>query len=325
MNELPWLFSQYATLRHARAAGRFPHALLIHAADGAGGEPLAVFASQLALCREPAPPCGRCRDCRQVQARQHPDLYWVAPEESKLIRVEQIRELSEQLALTAHGGAATVAVLQPADAMNAFAANALLKTLEEPRPGTTLILVTAVPWRLPATLISRCQRLRVRAPERAEALTWLTGQRGAQDWGAILDVIGNAPLQAVALDPEQVLRLREETLAGLRAARDGELDIAGTAERWGRDEHFELRLACIENWVTRRIEDWAAGGGSGGAVADEMRSSTHLSYAADAANMAPLLRLLDAVCELRRLALTAINRSLALQQLLWQCAREARY
>jgi DNA polymerase-3 subunit delta' len=319
--ELPWLFSHYAVLRQARAADRFPHALLLHAAEGAGGEPLALFAAQLALCREAAPPCGRCRDCRQVELRQHPDLYWVAPEESKLIRVEQIRELSEQLALTAHGGAATVAVLQPADAMNAFAANALLKTLEEPRPGTTLILVTAVPSRLPATLISRCQRLRVRTPERAEALAWLTSQRGPHDWDAVLDVIGNAPLTAAALDPEQVTRLRQETLAALRAAQAGGLDIAGTAERWARGEHFELRLACIENWLTGRIETCAAGAGGGDGRGGEMRSSTHLSYVADAANMAPLLRLLDAVYQLRRLALTAINRSLALEQLLWQCAR----
>jgi DNA polymerase-3 subunit delta' len=248
----------------------------------------------------------------------------VSPEESKLIRVEQIRELSEQLALTAHGGAATVAVLQPADAMNAFAANALLKTLEEPRPGTTLILVTAVPSRLPATLLSRCQRLRVRAPQRAEALAWLTAQRGAQDWDAVLDVIGNAPLQAVSLDPGEVARLRQETLTALRAARNGELDIAATAERWARGEHLELRLACIENWLTCRIDAWAAGAGAGADSGDEMRNSTHLSYPADAANMAPLLRLLDAVYELRRLALTAINRSLAVEQLLWQCAGEAR-
>jgi DNA polymerase-3 subunit delta' len=311
MTELPWLFSQYATLRQAQAGGRFPHALLIHAATGAGGEALALFAAQLALCRQPQPPCGSCRDCRQVELLQHPDLHWVTPEESKLIRVEQIRELTEQLSLTAHGGAASVAVLLPADAMNAFAANALLKTLEEPRPGTTLVLVTSVPSRLPATVISRCQRLRVRPPARAEALAWLTAQHGAKDWEAVLRVLGDAPLAAAAFEPAEVARLQGETLTALRAVATGDLDIPGTAERWARGEHLELRLACIENWLTGRIDSWAG----------EMRGSAHLSSAADAANMAPLLRLLDAVYELRRLTLTAINRSLALERLLWQCAR----
>ncbi len=88
-------------------------------------------------------------------------------EDSRQIRVEQIRELSEQLALTAHGGGATVALIAPADAMNANAANALLKTLEEPRAGVTLLLVASVPSRLPATILSRCQSLRHAAAHRA--------------------------------------------------------------------------------------------------------------------------------------------------------------
>jgi len=312
MSELPWLANAYAMLRQARAANRFPHALLIHAAAGAGGELLARFAAALALCRAPQPPCGVCRDCRQVAALQHPDLHWLTPtEDSKLIRIEQVRELSAELALTAHGGGAAVAVLWPADTLNAFAANALLKTLEEPRAGTTLILVTGAPSRLPATLRSRCQRLRVPDPTRAQSVAWLTAQRGPADWEAVLDVLGNAPLAALAHDPAAVAQLRADTVAALQAARRGELDIPATAERWTRGEHFELRLACIETWLTAQIEAWAG----------EMRSSAHLSSAADPANIAALLRLLDSVYELRRLALTAINRSLALERWLWQCTR----
>ena len=103
-----------------------------------------VSAAQLALCREPDAPRGRCRDCRLFGAAQHPDFIELHPiEDSKLIRVEQVRELSEQLVLTAHAGGATVALLSPADSMNANAANALLKSLEEPRAGVTLILVSA--------------------------------------------------------------------------------------------------------------------------------------------------------------------------------------
>src|SRR6185437_5929052 len=165
LSDAPWLAGPLAHLRRARSAGRFPAALLIQDQPGAGGAALARFAVRLALCRSAQPPCGQCRDCRQLAAAQHPDYLHVAPmEESRQIRVEQIRELAELLALSAHAGAATVALSEPADAMNANAANALLKTLEEPRAGVSLLLVTAVPSRLAATILSRCQRLRVPRP-----------------------------------------------------------------------------------------------------------------------------------------------------------------
>jgi DNA polymerase-3 subunit delta' len=95
---VPWLAPQIEQLRRARAAHRYPSGLLIHDERGAGGDALGRFAAQLALCREPDAPCGRCRDCRMFDVSQHPDFIEVRPiEDSKLIRVEQIRELSEQL------------------------------------------------------------------------------------------------------------------------------------------------------------------------------------------------------------------------------------
>jgi DNA polymerase-3 subunit delta' len=105
-----WLAPQIEQLQRARSANRFPTGLLIHDERGAGGEALARFAAQLALCREANAPCGHCRDCRQWLAGQHPDFIEIRPiEESKYIRVEQVRELAQDLCLTSHGGGATVA------------------------------------------------------------------------------------------------------------------------------------------------------------------------------------------------------------------------
>ena len=122
--------------RHAAAheAGRMPHALLIHEAPGTGGEWLAGWAAALVLCeRGKAAPCLDCTACRRVAAATHPDVNWLRPqEESRQIRIEQVRELSAELALTSHGGGYKVGIVTPADALNRFAANALLKTLEEP-------------------------------------------------------------------------------------------------------------------------------------------------------------------------------------------------
>ncbi|HVS77194.1 MAG TPA: DNA polymerase III subunit delta', partial [Steroidobacteraceae bacterium] len=175
-----WLGPQIASLRGAYAAGRLPHALLIHEAPGAGGEWLAGWAARMVLCSNPAEaPCGRCASCQRTAQEQHPDLTVVRPiEASTQIRIEQVRDLAAELALTAHQGGYKVGILSPADSMNRFAANALLKTLEEPPQGTLLILVASQPSRLPATILSRCQRVRVRAPEPAQAIAWLEATRG---------------------------------------------------------------------------------------------------------------------------------------------------
>ncbi|EQD68417.1 DNA polymerase III, delta prime subunit, partial [mine drainage metagenome] len=148
-----WLEEQMTRLRAAFVAGRMPHALLIHEAPGAGGEWLAYWAAQLVLCAHPQrAPCGDCPACGHVARRQHPDLMVLGPQErSTQIRIEQVREFAADLSLTAHQGGYKVGVLSPADSMNRFAANALLKTLEEPPPRSLMALVASVPSRLPAT------------------------------------------------------------------------------------------------------------------------------------------------------------------------------
>lgn len=316
--DAPWLEAPIAQLRRARNAGRFPPAVLIHEQRGAGGLAVAQFAARLALCREAAAPCGHCRDCRLVGVNQHPDFVTVEPlPDSKFIRVEQIRELCEQLALTAHGGHATVALIAPADSMNANAANALLKTLEEPRAGVTLLLVSALPSRLPATIVSRCQRLRLGAPSHAAAIAWLERRRGRGPWAAVLDVLGEAPFDALAVDPAEVAQLKSETDRALADALAGRLDIGRAAEAWARADSFDTRLSCLENWLTARIDS----GMRAPRQPRELRSGAHLSAAGSDLNVARLLRVLDGVYELRRLRLSSINRPLALEQLLWELAR----
>src|SRR5581483_9069057 len=185
---MSWLRNQMAALQAAYAADRMPHALLIHEAPGAGGEWLAGWVAQLVLCAHPErAPCLACGACQRVSARHHPDLISLEPvEDSRQIRIEQVRELAQELALTSHQGGYKLAIVSPADLLNRFAANALLKTLEEPPARTVLILVATQPSRLPATLLSRCQRIQVPAPARAEAIGWLEATRGKADWNAVL-------------------------------------------------------------------------------------------------------------------------------------------
>ncbi len=308
-----WLEPQIERLRGAWLRQRMPHALLIHESPGSGGEWLGEWAARLVLCeRREAAPCGACVSCRRAAQGAHPDLTVVRPAEgSSQIRIEQVRELSAELALTAHQGGYKVGFLTPADSMNRFAANALLKTLEEPPPATLLVLVVTQPSRLPATLHSRCQRVTVPAPSRAASIGWLTATRGSGDWAAVLEVLGEAPMLAQAADPEAVAALAAEVRAGLEEALAGRGDPGATAERWARAEG-PLRLACIERWLTDRIR---AALGAGSEIA-EVRAGAHPAVPRQRVDLRGLFALLDAVRELKSSFEASINRGLAFESLL---------
>src|SRR5262249_54239067 len=240
---LPWLAKETATLRAAYEADRMPHALLIHEAPGAGGDWLASWIARLVL---------------RTDRNLHPDWISVRPtDESRQIRIEQVRELALELALTAHQGGYKVGVLSPADLLNRFAANALLKTLEEPPRRTVLILVATQPSRLPPTILSRCQRIRVPAPSRAAALAWLQSTGAEGDWGAVLDILGEAPMLAAAANPAAVVQIGAEVRRDLEQTHAGSADPLALAERWSRTE-LPLRLRCFENWLTERIRGHSA-------------------------------------------------------------------
>jgi DNA polymerase-3 subunit delta' len=309
----PWTQAQRTQLRAAFSSGRLPHALLIHEATGAGGEWLAGWCAQLVLCKQPErAPCGECAPCRRVLARTHPDLLFIAPEEdSRQLRIEQVRELAAELALTSHAGGYKVGILSPADALNRFAANALLKTLEEPPARTLLVLVASQPSRLPPTILSRCQRVRVPAPTRDAALAWLKAVRpGDHPWGAVLDELGNGPFAAAAGDPAAITSAARESRANLKELSGGSGDPPATAERWARTE-LPLRLQCFENWLTERILSLEREG----AAMAEMRAGPYLSSGAPVLNIRELFRLLDEVRELRTTLEVPLNRAVALEDL----------
>ena len=183
---LPW---QHDAARAAlRRRARWPHALLLSGREGIGKRTFALELARSLLCEDGAGDgfaCGVCASCRYVQAGQHPDLRIVEPVEldddnvatpSLWITIAHVRALIDWAQLTSHRHVAKVAVIAPAERMNVAAANALLKTLEEPPSSTYLILVAHQPGRLPATVRSRCQWLAAPVPDEAVAREWLVGQ-----------------------------------------------------------------------------------------------------------------------------------------------------
>ena len=234
---LPWLDKPWQQLEQARVQGRLPHALLIKGQSGVGKRVLADQLAAALLCEQVdagGQPCGRCQSCRWLQAGTHPDLLWVTPEEAgKAIKIDQIRALNTTLEMTSHGGRYKIAIIQPADAMNVNAANSLLKTLEEPAANTVLLLLTAAPGRMPATIRSRCQQLEVALPDTDSAQQWLKAEGVDTDSSMrYLKLANGAPLQARRMADTDDCLVRDKRLDQLLAIFTGELDPVQTAKDW---------------------------------------------------------------------------------------------
>jgi len=202
----PWQAPLWRFVGEGIRQQRLGHALLL---SGPAGNGKAAFATAIAAalwCRTPAADgqgCGHCADCRQVLSEAHSGYHRLRVEEDKRdIAIEAVRDLIEKLQVTSHDGRAKVAIVEPADALNTSGVNALLKTIEEPSPGSYLILISDRPQALPATLRSRCQRLRFAPPPEAVALAWLRAAGGEADeptLQAALTAAYGAPQRALAL------------------------------------------------------------------------------------------------------------------------------
>ena len=148
--DAPWFEEPLSRIAQARSRGQLPQSLLVHAHPGAGGAEIARRMAQLLLCEAESPEarlrgCGECRGCQRVATGAHPDYFEVEPEDSKQIRIDQVRDVLEELSVSSYEGRATVVVFSPAEAINTAAANALLKNLEEPRRDAYLVLITSQP------------------------------------------------------------------------------------------------------------------------------------------------------------------------------------
>ena len=246
----PWHLPVWEALT---ARSRQPHAFLFGGAAGVGKRLFTDAFADWLLCLTPAASgaCGQCRSCQLRQAGSHPDRLVVEPEEEgKMIRVDTVRQLADFMGQTAQQGGRKVVILHPAEAMNLNAANALLKSLEEPSAETYLLLVSDQPSRLLPTIRSRCQVQTLAAPDQAQAMAWLAQHLPQLDdaqRAALLLMAGGAPLRAVALQAMDAANLRLQVVDGVKALLKSEQSASQLAEAWNA-----LPLELLADWFC----DW---------------------------------------------------------------------
>jgi DNA polymerase-3 subunit delta' len=270
----PWQQGAWEQLQQMRE--RLPHAILFHGAAGSGKSDFIEAFAQSLLCenvRADGHACGECASCGWFVQHNHPDYRRVRPEvledepvvaegeeagdgdkkakssknPSKEIKIEQVRQLADFMNISTHRQGLRVVVLYPAEALNMPASNALLKTLEEPPPGTVFLLASNSLDRLLPTILSRCRKFALPMPAHDEALAWLQAQ-GVQDADGWLREQGGAPLLALA---QAEAGSREELDALLQLLARPSADSAlKAAERLSK-----APLASLVAWEQRWLYD----------------------------------------------------------------------
>lgn len=317
----PWQAAAWQQIWRERH--RLPHALLLTGDAGLGKRRFAEYLAQYLLCEDPVKhdaPCGVCDGCRWFLAGNHPDYRLLAPAEAEegeeeakkrklpVIGVEDVRALADFVNLTSHRSGAKVTVVYPAEAMNVAAANAFLKTLEEPPAGATFILVSNHWRRLLPTIRSRCRMFPLALPDHKVAAHWLA-QHGVVDPDKHLAHTGGSPL--AALDDARADWLPQRAAFLEHIANPRSLDVLAVAAQL---EKQKLDVALVVSWLQKWVHDVVSLGLSGRIryYPDWHEDLTRLSVRA-----AELSRYGDQLNDARKLAHHPLNTRLVFESLLF--------
>ncbi|MGV8889862.1 MAG: DNA polymerase III subunit delta' [Pseudomonas sp.] len=248
----PWQDSLWQQL-----AGRkqHAHAYLLHGPAGIGKRALAERLMASLLCQRPSAQdaCGECKSCLLLKAGSHPDNYILEPEEAdKAIKVDQVRDLVSFVVQTAQMGGRKVVLIEPAESMNINAANALLKSLEEPSGDTVLLLVSHQTSRLLPTIKSRCVQQACPLPSEAMSLAWLAKALpdcSEEERIELLTLAAGSPLAAVNLQAQGVREQRALVVDGVKKLLKQQQSPTQLAEGWNA-----IPLLLLFDWFC----DWSS-------------------------------------------------------------------
>ncbi|PKN18150.1 MAG: DNA polymerase III subunit delta' [Deltaproteobacteria bacterium HGW-Deltaproteobacteria-6] len=232
---------QIGMLQKAMALSRVGHSYIFSGLDAIGKKALALAFTQALTCENASSlndACGNCPSCRKMASGNHPDIHLVETQ-AQFIRIDAIRNIQQQMTFKPLEGQRRVFIIDDADKMNEQAANALLKTLEEPSHDNIIMLVTARPYWLPQTILSRCRHVRMNPLTAETVATFLIEQRQMNPSKALLlaSLSGGSIGQALELNSEDMIAFRTELSRILTAAgRKDPLSLLTLASFLGQDK-----------------------------------------------------------------------------------------
>lgn len=208
IQQLPWLLPVWERLEQQLHNKQLGHAQLFVGQPGLGKRALASLMAEKVLClaRRNGSACGECPSCMLLKAGTHPDFLLLEPEEEgKQIKIDQVRLLSDFVNTTAQRSPVKAVVMGPVEQLNINAANALLKSLEEPVTQVYLFLFCHRPSGVLPTIRSRCQQISIAPPAFSDALRWLKGMLEHEHVEQALLLAQGGPLKAIKLLDEQAV------------------------------------------------------------------------------------------------------------------------
>lgn len=275
---------QLALLKSAITGGRLAHAYLFHGREGIGKKAAAMAFAAAILCESnEAEACHTCLSCKKTFHGNHPDLITIAAE-GAFIKIQAIKDLLHMIAFRPLEGGKRLFIIDEADRMNQTAANALLKTLEEPSPANILVLITSKPYTLPRTILSRCQQLRF-SPLRQETVKAYLEQKeslAAETAGMIAAAAEGSIQRALQLKEDDYLAYRKAVLGHIATSHAGEpLQRLSLLRYLGKEkkdvpEKLSLLLSCFRDaLVWKELPEDRAPANSG--ETDAIRALTRLT------------------------------------------------
>jgi DNA polymerase-3 subunit delta' len=259
--------------------------------------------------------CGVCVACRKISGDFHPDVVEVRPEGKTVITIDQIREVTGRATLRPYEGRRPVWILDPADRMQEPAANALLKTLEEPAGASLFVLVTAAPSALLPTILSRCQVVRFDPLGEARLREILVrhGRTPEDAAAAAAQACGSAEY-ALSLDVAEARATRDRLVAEVWAALDSPVAILERAEGLARDRvGLEAALTILAGF-TRDLAVDKVGGTSAPLVHPDRQSEA--GRLATGTSLAAILEVFAAQVEAQRALARHANPRLTAERML---------
>lgn len=257
----PWHERAWRQIENYRQERRVPHALLISGVQGLAKKNFAQRLARLLLCEKQVENCGDCFSCRLADLEGHPDYTEIVPlDDSKAIKIEQIRESIEFISQTTNRSGNRVIVISPAEMMNIAAANALLKTLEEPPAGTYFLLISHSSAQLPATVRSRCQSIKIYPSFDEMTVAWVAQQvqKDHTFSAALLERADGSPQRAVELvdqDIDQIQKQLLDELASVLIASSHMLIIAQRWQKQGLSVVLDNLIRLLNMTIKQRITD----------------------------------------------------------------------